>query len=58
MIAFAGGGEGVTVLVNEPFANHPELGSGQVIIYAFPAHYSESYNLIFTSCSTQKRFII
>ena len=32
---FAGGGEGVTVLVNEPFANHPELGSGQVIIHLF-----------------------
>ena len=28
---FAGGGEGVTVLTNEPFADHPELGSGQVI---------------------------
>ena len=27
--SFAGGGEGVTVLTNEPFADHPELGSGQ-----------------------------
>ena len=36
---FAGGGEGVTVLVNEPFANHPELGSGQVIIHLSQYHY-------------------
>jgi hypothetical protein len=66
---FAGGGEGVTVLMNEPFANHPELGAGQAneppisrcIISLSLSNASPlppfPFTLSFTFHSTQKRFI-
>ena len=61
LLHFAGGGEGVTVLMNEPFAGHPELGAGQANEPSFfiPLSHFLTPPHLFSSAShsTQKRFI-